>query len=114
MRALSVVEPQRVGNGVQDAVGGTGGVAALQALVVLDAHAGQRGDLLAAQAGHLAAAEAAQPGLLGRDLRTPAGQELRELVGGVHVVQATPVRASRRCLLSTPPTGPLQRLASRA
>ena len=39
--AFGVVEAQRVGERLEDAVGGAGGVAALQALVVLDAHAGQ-------------------------------------------------------------------------
>jgi hypothetical protein len=39
--ALGVVASQRVGECLEDAVGGAGGVAALQALVVLDAHAGQ-------------------------------------------------------------------------
>ena len=52
MGALGVVEPQRVGEGVEHDVGGAGGVAALQALVVLDAHPGQGGDLLAAQPGY--------------------------------------------------------------
>ena len=95
VRALGVVELERVGERVEHAVGGAGGVAALQALVVLDADAGQRGDLLAAQPRHLAAAERAQPGLLGRDLRAAAGQELRELVGRVHVVQGTPAHGFR-------------------
>ena len=60
MGTLGVLEPQRVGERVKDSVGGAGGVAALHALVVLDAHAGQRGDLLAPQprargAGHSSA-----------------------------------------------------------
>ena len=52
MGALGVVEVQRVGEGFEDLVGGAGGVAALQAFVVLDAHPGQRGDLFAAQPGY--------------------------------------------------------------
>ena len=61
--ALCVVEPQRVRERGEDAVGGAGGVAALQALVVLDAHPGQRRHLLTAQARHLtpAVVRAAQP-----------------------------------------------------
>ena len=114
VRALGVVEQQRVGERAEHAVGDAGGVAAFQALVVLDADAGQRGDLLAAQPRHLAAAERAQPRLLGRDLRPAAGQELRELVGLVHDVQGTARRARRRCPLSTPPTGSLQRLVGGA
>ena len=113
MGALGVVELERVGERVEHAVRDAGGVAALQALVVLDAHPGQRGDLLAAQARHLAAAVAAQPGLLGRDLRAPAGQELRELVRRVHVMKARP--AGRPGVPSQyPSTGPLQRARPRA
>jgi hypothetical protein len=37
---LGVVEPQRVGDRVEHAVGGAARVAALEALVVLGAHAG--------------------------------------------------------------------------
>ena len=84
MGALGVVESQRVGERVEDGVGGAGGVAALQALVVLDAHPGQRGDLLASQSGHAPLAVARQAGLLGRDLGPPGGQELRELACRVH------------------------------
>jgi hypothetical protein len=40
VRALSVVEPQRASKRVEDAVGGAGQVAALQARVVRDADAG--------------------------------------------------------------------------
>ena len=50
--ALGVVELQRLGERLEDGVGGAGGVAAFQALVVLDAHPGQRGDLLASQPRH--------------------------------------------------------------
>ena len=49
--ALGVVEAQRVGESFEDLVRGAGGVAALQALVVLDADTGQGGDLFAAQPG---------------------------------------------------------------
>jgi hypothetical protein len=44
MGSLGVVELERVGERVKHAVRHAGGVAALQTLVVLDAHAGQRGD----------------------------------------------------------------------
>ena len=67
--ALGVVEPQRVGERLQDAVGGAGGVAAFEALVVLDADAGERGDLLAAEPRHAPLAVRRQSRLLGRDLR---------------------------------------------
>ena len=72
MGALGVVELERVGERVEHAVRDAGCVAALEALVVLDADPRQRGHLFAAQARHLAPAVGAQPGLLGRDLRTPA------------------------------------------
>jgi len=52
MGAFGVVESQRVGERVEDLIGGAGGVPALQAFVVLDAHTRERGDLFAAQAGH--------------------------------------------------------------
>jgi NADP-dependent 3-hydroxy acid dehydrogenase YdfG len=47
--ALGILESQRVRERIKDGIGGAGGVAALQALVVLDAHPGKRGDLLAPQ-----------------------------------------------------------------
>jgi len=48
MGAFGVVESQRVGERVEDLIGGAGGVPALQAFVVLDAHTCEGGDLLAA------------------------------------------------------------------
>ena len=76
--ALGIVELKRVGEHFEHAVRDACGVAALQALVVLDADPSQRGHLLAAQARHPATAVVAQPDLLGRDLRASARQELRE------------------------------------
>jgi hypothetical protein len=55
MSAFGVVEVKHGGDCVQDAVGGAAGVPALEPGVVLDAHAGEAGDLLAAQPGHAAA-----------------------------------------------------------
>src|ERR1700743_738642 len=52
MGALSIVKSQRVSERVKDLIGGAGGVPALQAFVVLDAHTREGGDLFAAQAGH--------------------------------------------------------------
>jgi 2,5-diketo-D-gluconate reductase A len=106
--ALGVVELQRVGEGFEDAVGDTHRVAALEALVVVDAYAGQRGDLLASQARNLTPPVAAQARLLGRDLGPSAGQELRELVARVHTTKATRARVARRGPASPPPTGPLK------
>ena len=49
MGAFCVVELQRLGKRVEHVVGHTSEVAALESGVVVDAHAGQQGDLLAAQ-----------------------------------------------------------------
>ena len=65
--ALGVVELERPGQRLQHALGGAAHVAALQARVVRDAHAGQHRDLFAAQSGDAASAVGRQPGLLGRD-----------------------------------------------
>ena len=56
VRAFGVVELQRAGERLQDAVGDAADVAALQSPVVLDAHAGQRRDLLPSQPLHAASA----------------------------------------------------------
>jgi hypothetical protein len=82
--ALGLVELERASECVQDELGDAGDVAALQPPVVLDAHPGQRGDLLAAQPGHAALAIARQAGLVGRDPGPARGQELGDVVGGVH------------------------------
>ena len=102
MGALGVIESQRVGERVKHGVGGAGGVAALQALVVLDAHPGQRSDLLAPQPGYASLAVARKASLLGRDLGPPGGQELRELIGCVHGRDCTPGHPLRGAL-----SGPL-------
>jgi hypothetical protein len=47
MGAFGVVEAQRVRERIEDLIGGAGGVPALQAFVVLDAHACEGGDLFA-------------------------------------------------------------------
>ena len=93
MRALGVVELQRPGERLQHALGDAADVAALEALVVVDAHAGERRDLLAAQARHPPRAVGRQSGLLRRDLRPPRGQELGDVVG-VSTVATT----VRRCV----------------
>jgi hypothetical protein len=56
MRALGVVELECACERFQHKLGDAADVAAFQALVVLDAHPGERGDLLAAQARHAALA----------------------------------------------------------
>ncbi len=106
MGALGIVELERAGQPFQDELGDAAGVSAFQALVVLDADAGQRGDLLAAQAGHPTLAVAGQAGLLGGDPRPAGGQELGDVVGWVHEIDSTRVAAGQGCPVSTPLTGP--------
>ena len=108
VRTFGVVELQRVGQCVEHTVGHAAGVPALQALVVLDADAGQRCDLLAAQALHAARAVAGQPDLLGSDLRPAGGEELGDVLRGVHDIEGTPIAGARGALsvpLSRGPTG---------
>ena len=70
--AFGVVELQGDGEGVEDAVGGAGEVAAFHADVVVDRDAGEHGDLLAAQAFDAAvAAVRGQSALLGGDACAP-------------------------------------------
>ena len=83
--ALGVVELQRPGERFQDALGDPVNVTALQAGVVRDAHAGQDGDLLAAQSGDAATAVGGQPGLVRGDPGPARGEELADLFLGVHV-----------------------------
>jgi hypothetical protein len=68
--AFGFVEPQGGRDAVEDGVGGAGEVPAFHPDVVVDADAGEQGDLLAAQALHAPAAATVggQPGL-GRDPR---------------------------------------------
>jgi hypothetical protein len=90
VRALGVVKLQRTGERLQHAVRDAAGLAAFQALVVLDADPGQRGDLLAAQPLDPSRAVARQPDLLGGDVRPARGEELGDVVGGVHEDDPTP------------------------
>ncbi len=72
MGAFGLVELQGAGDAFEHVFGRAGGVATLQAGVVLDADAGQHGRLFPAQTFHPAgAAIGGQAGLLGADLRSP-------------------------------------------
>ena len=65
MGVLGVVELQRPGDRVEDAVGGAAQAALLQPRVVVGGQAGELGDLLAAQSGDAApGAVQLQPSLL--------------------------------------------------
>ena len=103
MRPLGLVELQRPGQRLEDGLGDTAGVAALEPGVVVDADTGEQRDLLAAQAGDApgAAAVGGQPGLLRRDLRAPGGQELADLVLGVHDRERNAARRALRGPAST-------------
>ena len=90
MGALGVVELERPSQCLQHALGGAAHVAAFQARVVRDAHAGQDGDLFAAQAGNATGAVGRQPGLLGRDPGAAGGEELADLRLRLHESQRRP------------------------
>jgi hypothetical protein len=68
-RAFGVVELQRAGQRVQNAVGHSAEVSAFEAGVVLDADAGERGDLATAEAFDPAGAVRGYARLLRADLR---------------------------------------------
>src|SRR5260221_649599 len=76
--------PERAGERVEHALGDPTHVSALQAGVVRNAHAGQDGDLLAAQSGNAPGAVGGQPRLLRRDPGASRGEELADLAPGVH------------------------------
>jgi hypothetical protein len=83
VRALRVVELQRAGQGVEDACGGAGEVAAFQARVAGDADSGEDSDLLAAQAREPARAVVGQADIGRLEPGAAGGQELADLVARV-------------------------------
>ena len=89
--ALGVVELESAGQCLEHAVGDPGRVTALQAGVVRDAHAGQDGDLLAAQSRNAAAAVRDQPRLLRGDPAAAGGEEVADLLLGLHSPSVDPV-----------------------
>ena len=111
--ALGLVELERLGERFQHALRDTADVAALEALVVVDADAGERGDLLAPQPGDAPPAMGRQAGLLRGDPRTPGGQELRDLGGRIHAPRVGRIRPWRGALSSPPSENPC-RTTSRA
>src|SRR5205823_5369791 len=88
--ALGVVELERAGQRLQHAVRDAADVTALEAGVVRDADAGQDGDLLAAQSGNAAAAVGDQPRLLGGDPGAAGGEEVADLLLGLHAPSVDP------------------------
>ena len=103
VQALGLVERERVGEGLQDALGHAGEVPALEARVVVDAHAGEHRDLLPAQAGHAPVrAPGGQPGLLRGDPGPAGREEVPGLVAVVHGVDATADRPGQGGPAGTP------------
>src|SRR5215218_3091256 len=95
MGALGVVQLEGAGERLQRQIGDAAEVAALQALVVIDADASERCDLFTAQAGHARLAVGRQTCLLGRDPRSPRTQELCDVARAVHVNQSTCLTATK-------------------
>jgi hypothetical protein len=92
--SFGFVELQGADDSFEHVLGDTGGVAAFEAGVVLDADAGEHRDLFASEAFDAAVGPiGGQAGLLGVDLVSPRDQELADVVPGVHGVNAT----SRTC-----------------
>ena len=103
VRVLGVVELQRPRERLEHRVGDAGGVAAFETGVVVDADAGEDRDFFAAKAGDAARATAvgAQARLLRRDSGAPRGQELTDLVLGVHDPDSSAARRLVRGPAST-------------
>ena len=78
--ALGVIEPQRVGERREDALGHPGETAALHPDVIVDRHARQHRDLLTSQSGDSAIASVCrEPGFRRGDPSPPGAQELPDL-----------------------------------
>ena len=103
--AFGVVELQRAGDGVQDALGDPGGVAAFEAGVVLHAHPGEHRDLDPAQPRHAAPPGRRQARLGGGDLGAPRHQELTDLGSVVHPPTLRAVRGAWGALPVHPSSG---------
>jgi hypothetical protein len=102
VRAFGVVELQGAGDRVEHAGRHSGQGAAFELRVVLDAHAGQYGDLGAAQAGDAAVGAGGQARLLGCDLGAPRDEELADLGAIVHGFDRTSRRSAVGCPAGTP------------
>src|SRR5206468_9257890 len=85
-----VIELERARQRLQHTLGDPAHVSALQAGVVRNAHAGQDGNLLAAEPGHSATAEGDQPRLFGSDPRAARPQEVSDLFFRVHEISVYP------------------------
>lgn len=79
---VGVVQLQRPGQGVQDLLGGLAAASLLQPQVVVDADAGQQGDLLASQARHPPLAVLRQADVDGSQAPAAGPQEVAQEVVG--------------------------------
>ncbi len=104
MRALGLVEPQRAGDRVEHLRRDARDGAALDPRVVLDAHAGERRHLAAAQAADLAARADGDPHLLRADPLASRDEELAHLGPGIHGTKVGLPRMVRAGVLATIPT----------
>ena len=107
MGAFGVVESQRPGERIQDALRDAIHIAALKAGVVRDAHTCENPDLLAAQSGNAARAVAGYAGLVRGDACAAGGQELADLGLGVHNRRVDPPAHVWETLPVPPSTGTL-------
>jgi len=89
--ALGLAEAQGARDGVKDTVRCAVHVPAFELRVVVDADAGQFGDLFAAEARDTprVPVQHTQPDLLARDLRPTRHQELAHLAPGIHGSEAS-------------------------
>lgn len=94
MGLFGVVEPEGVGDAVEDAVRDSGEAAAFDPRVVLDTHAGEQGDLFAAEAGDAASAGVDGQADVGGGEPGPSGlEELAQLgasIAGLAVGHGNP------------------------
>ena len=90
MDPLGLVELQRGGQGVEDALGDPAEIAPLEPDVVVDADPGEQGDLLPAEPGDASvAAVRGQAGPIRADPGPPRAQELARLLPVVHTPDPT-------------------------
>ena len=87
MRSFGLIETQRMGQRIQDAVGGAAEVPTLQAVVIVDAEPRERRDLLA-QPRDATRPEHREARVLRSDPRAPGREEVADLALGVHWAQA--------------------------
>lgn len=107
--SFGVVQLESVGERVEHGVRDAGGVAAFEPLVVLEADAGEGGDLLAAQPLYPPGAVGGKADLVGCEAGPACSEELGELGGGVHGAESTSAGWVERGPASTPLTGPATR-----